>query len=310
MLEAANERTVLLERLESVPPAAGASAARAALRLLRLHMERNARIYSYFKVVAVLGLLQSLAQALLFLYFGRLVASSASQAVGGNYASFLITGMIAIQCLDKCLIAPFVSLSGAYWSARLEALLMSPYSLWFFILADTLWYNALTLVNSAVILIVGLYFGARFGLFGSPIILIFSMVLAATAVLGLGLISASLFSLINAKGQDEPISWTVHLVQGVVCGLYFPFTVLPKGFQIVGLLLPHTYAIDTARRVLIAHFNSSATLPVHLWCGGNPIVVNMVELLVQACIYVPLGIYSFNCGLKKAQRVGSLSRWT
>lgn len=293
-----------------LPPSGMGSRLRTVARLLYVHFERNARIYIYFKIVAILGLLQSLAQTLIFLYLGGLVDRSALSTVGGNYASFLIIGMIVLQCLDKTLIAPFVSLSGAFWSARLEALLMSPYSIWFFILADTLWYNVLTFVNAAVILLAGLSFGAAF-VFPTNVLLSFlSLILSGLAVFGLGLMSASLFSLINAKGHDEPISWTIHLMQGIVCGLYFPFNVLPGVLQIVGLMIPHTYAIDTARRVFIPDYPTSGSLPLHWLVGYDPLFVNLACLLCQVVVYLPAGIYMFSRGLRKAQEAGSLSRWT
>jgi len=276
-----------------------------------MHLERNARVFSYFKMHAGLQLLQGIVQVVIFLFVGRLMGFGRfSSLIGGSYASFLIIGMVLLQYLDKSLIAPYVSLSGAYWSARLESLLLSPYSLWLFIVTDTVWYYLMTTINATAIFFVGIAFGASVDTPRSWVLLIFTFFLAGTAVFGLGLVSASTFSLLNAKGNDEPVGWGVHLVQGLVTGLYFPAALLPHGMQAVGLLLPHTYAIDSMRRLLLSKYTPGPTLIVHNWFALDPIVVNLACIALCLLVYLPSGIYLFNRGIAKSREAGSLSRWT
>src|ERR1700746_758986 len=256
-----------------------------------MHLGRNARVFVYFKMHAGLQLLQGLVQVVIFLFLGKLMGfGRSSQLVGGSYASYLIIGMVLLQCLDKSLIAPYVSISGAYWSARLESLLLSPYSLWLFIVTDTVWYYLMTTINASAIFVVGIFFGASFGAPSSSALAFLVFVGSAVGVFGLGLISASTFSLLNAKGNDEPVGWGVHLLQGLVTGLYFPAALLPHGLQYLGLLLPHTYAIDSARRLFLHNYTLGPSLIVHTWVSIDPLFVNLACILFTIALYLPLGI--------------------
>ena len=283
----------------------------AVARVLGYQLLRNAKIFLYFKVHAGLNLVQTVAQLLVFLYIGDLIGRDRFAALaGGSYASYLVVGMILLQVLDKGLIGPFVSLSGAYWTARLESLMLSPHSLGLIVGCDTAWYFVMTTINALAILGVGLLFGASFAVPSSWPLLLATVAMAIAAVVGLGLISASTFSLLNAKGNDEPVSWAVHLLQGLVCGLYFPFALLPTWLQFVGLLLPHTYAIDCVRRLAISGYTTGPTLPIHGLLPIEPVLTDLLGLVLCAAIYLPLGVHLFGKGIDKSRQVGSLSRWT
>lgn len=281
------------------------------LRVIWFQVMRNAKVFLYFKVHAGLQMLQVLAQLLIFLMLGELISPERSAAfAGGSYASFLVIGMVVLQLLDKSLIGPFTSLSGAYWSTRLESLMLAPHSLWLIISSDTVWYYLMTTINAAVILGVGFLFGAEVGGPENAPVFLLVLLLGATSVFGLGLASASTFSLLNAKGKHEPITWAVHLLQGLVCGLYFPFELLPAFLKPFGLVLPHTYAIDAARRLFMPGHTGTVTLPVHELSGLSAVTVDCLCLGLATAVFLPLGVWLFNRGLRKSQEVGSLSRWT
>lgn len=282
------------------------------LQILRAQLTRNARIYVFFRVHAGLQLIQCVAQVLIFLFLGRMIGQDRLSSIMGssNYTSYLVIGLVLLQSLDKSLIAPYVSISGAYWSARLEALMLSPVPLWWFVACDTVWYHLMTTINASLILGIGLLFGAKFDAPQNWLVVVFVFAMGLASVFGIGLVSASTFSLLNAKGNEEPVGWGVHLLQGLVAGLYFPAQLLPPWMQYLGLLLPHTYAIDSMRRLFIRSHAVAPTLVVHGWLPGEPLLINLVCLILCTIVYLPLGTWLFNRGLVKARSVGSLSRWT
>jgi ABC-2 type transport system permease protein len=283
---------------------------RDSLAVARIQFIRNARIWAYFKVNAALQLVQALSQLAIFLFLGELVAPDRfSSMAGGSYTSYLVIGMVLLQVLDKSLIGPFTSLSGAYWSTRLESLMLSPHPLGLIIVTDTFWYYTMTTINAVAILGLGTLFGARFGAPESFAMLLLVLVLGAISVFGLGMISASTFSLLNAKGRNEPVTWAVHVLQGLACGLYFPFQMLPWSLKALGLLLPHTYAIDAVRRLLIEDYTVEATLPVQNLVAADPLSADCLFLVLSLVIYLPLGLVLFRRGILKSKRVGNLSRW-
>ena len=112
---------------------------------------------------------------------------------------------------------------------------------------------------------------------------------------------------INAKGWNDPISWIVGILQGLVTGVYFPITLLPGWLHALAMLLPQTYALDAARRLLLPATQAQALLRL----GGLPALQSDLIALACAALILPaLGAALFAAGLAKARNDGGLSRWT
>ncbi|MBU4256344.1 MAG: ABC transporter permease, partial [Candidatus Thermoplasmatota archaeon] len=109
----------------------------------------------------------------------------------------------------------------------------------------------------------------------------------------------SMFMLVNAKGDIEPIGWGVATISGLVAGVYFPPKYLPAPVQMLSKILPQTYAIDAIRRVLLNGEGISSP----------SIQLTIVYLIVFSIILLPLGMFMFNIGIRKAEKEGTLARW-
>jgi ABC-2 type transport system permease protein len=132
------------------------------------------------------------------------------------------------------------------------------------------------------------------------------------SVLGLGFLSAAMFSLVNAKapsGDGEPVAWLVRTLQALVCGVYFPVDVLPNWLRSIGSLMPQTYVLDYVRRMLIPSYPNSGTLWLHRVLPWAPQTANIVAVIALGAVILPLGLAAFNRGLEKARYDGGLSRW-
>ncbi len=81
------------------------------------------------------------------------------------------------------------------------------------------------------------------------------LTLGFAATLPLGLLLASTYALYYNMPQVvmNPFIWAVELTASIVCGIYFPPTILPPPLKTLSWLLPQTYAIDAARQVLLNH---------------------------------------------------------
>ncbi|MBI3974707.1 MAG: hypothetical protein HY332_25810 [Chloroflexi bacterium] len=125
--------------------------------------------------------------------------------------------------------------------------------------------------------------------------------------------SASTFVLINAKGWSDPIGWAVGLLATLVTGVYFPITLLPGPLFAAAQLLPHTYGIDAARRLLLPA-ETGLTLPVLPLHAAlpllSPVQVDLLALTLGAVVLPLLGAALFAAGVAKARTDGGLSRWT
>jgi len=114
-----------------------------------------------------------------------------------------------------------------------------------------------------------------------------------------------MFMLINAKGNNDPIAWSVGLLQGLVAGAYFPVSELPGPLYGIALFLPQTYAIDAVRRLL----NVSTDAPLVTFGSLSAVQTDLLILAVSAIALLTCGIATFSLGVAKAQRDGGLSRW-
>lgn len=266
-------------------------------------LRRQARIWLQFRVSSVMDILSMMAQASVFFFVGRAVGGT---NWSGSYAGFLAVGMIVNILLQVGLAGPYDSLSRSYWEARLESFLLSPCPITLQIGVDVVWMYVNALASGLFLAIIGASFGARLSASIQDIVLAAGVILLATiAVLGIGFISASMFTLINAKGFNDPISWVVGVLQGLVAGAYFPPSELPGPLHTLALLLPQTYAIDAVRRLLL-----DDDQPLLAQFGSlSPLATDLVILSIATSITVTVGAVCFQLGLCKARADGALSRW-
>ncbi|MGI8404688.1 MAG: ABC transporter permease [Thermomicrobiales bacterium] len=266
-------------------------------------LRRQARIWLQFRVSSVMDILSMMAQASVFFFVGRAVGGT---NWSGSYAGFLAVGMIVNTLLQVGLAGPYDSLSRSYWEARLESFLLSPCPITLQIGVDIVWMYVNALASGLFLAIIGASFGARLSTSIQDIVLAAGVILLATiAVLGIGFMSASMFTLINAKGFNDPISWVVGVLQGLVAGAYFPPSELPGPLHTLALFLPQTYAIDAVRRLLL-----DDDQPLLAQFGSlSPLATDLVILSIATSITVTLGAVCFRLGLRKARADGALSRW-
>ncbi len=109
---------------------------------------------------------------------------------------------------------------------------------------------------------------------------------------GLGLIGASNFFNLEVKQGREPLTWLVDILARIFSGIYYPLAVLPRGIQFVSRLIPHTYAMEGLRLVML----NGRTL-------GNDVVRNdLLVLFGFATISMVLGIFTLNRALNRAAK--------
>lgn len=292
--------TTLLDRFDP-PPVRG----RAYLaNIMPVLLRRQANIWLQFRVSSVMDILTMLAQASIFFFVGR--------AIGGDHwsaasAGFLAVGVIVNTFLQQALSGPYSSVAGAYWSTRLESLLLSPCPLVVVILGDVFWRLVNATLSGIFLSAIGTAFGAHLSASTSDLVLACGVLLLGTiAVIGIGFVSASMFMLINAKGFNDPISWLVGILQGLVAGAYFPPSELPGPLYAVARCLPQTYTIDAIRRLLLHEHPA----PLARIGGLSPLASDMLIVMAMTVLALVLGAITFRVGIRKAQRDGGLSRWS
>lgn len=285
------------------------------LRIMGTFIAREAKMWTRFRVSFFMDIAAMIAQASIFLFIGITFIKDSPEMVqyGGDYVTYLILGLIFLRFMDSSLTSPYQALSDSYWWCRLEAILLSPCSINLMITSGIVWGYIKTLLDMMIYLLLGSLFGMHLGMPTSLCLVLLVFILGIVSVLGFGLISASMFMLINAKGWNDPIKWIVSTLQGLVCGIYYPITILPDWLQKIGLCLPQTYAIDAVRRLFLGISPSTITLSPQEWFSFTPLGALGADILIL-CLFLlfllPMGFLSFKLGLKKAKSDGCLSRWT
>ena len=92
-------------------------------------------------------------------------------------------------------------------------------------------------------------------------------------------------------------------------GVYFPVSMLPVWAQYIACALPHTYALDAARRCLYGTTSEMAPLVVVAHLGMPPLVADLVVLALGGIVLLPLGWHLFGYSLLLARQDGRLARW-
>lgn len=283
------------------------------LQSFSMIFSRNMRRWLRFKVSFYTYMLSCVADAVFFGFLGRLIArdSAALSAWGGDYLAFALVGLTFEHILLSSMSSVYNSVSSMFDSGRLEHILVSPLPLHVFILADV----ASSLLRSSIVatvyLIVGIFFDAKMMVTVQTIGLISGHIaVALVGMVGLGMISGAMFWLINAKGQEEPVKWFVFTINKLVAGVTIPVSLLPRGLQYFSLMLPQTYALDSARRLLLADATLSGTLLLHLLSPTvSPLAVNATALVALSVLWVIIGSKLFSLAIRKAQQDGTLTRW-
>jgi ABC-2 type transport system permease protein len=235
--------------------------------------------------------------AAIFYLMGELVAKGAAAhvaAYGQSYGAYIITGVGFNMLMTATLTSYHNACLYGYWSTQFDTYLQHPGGVSALLTGAVVARYLQTSLHMAV------YFAVGADVANLPQVLLI-LVLAVLAVTGLGLAGASTFSLLNAKGWvPNPIEWLVGFGVTLLGGVYFPPTVLPAWLQRIGEWLPQTHALRAARLCL----SGQATL-------GDPRVAADLAFLAQfTLVALPIGAALFAAGIQKAQRDGTLTRWS
>ena len=199
-----------------------------------------------------------------------------------------------------------------YWGGTMDLYLLSPLS-YFTPLMGVMFRGVIDDYPRSVLAMLfgGLFFGAVY-VFVNPHILLILLILILISTLGIGVISASSFYLLDFKQDNEPVKFVFQdVIIALTAGYYYPITVLPYPLQVLGSFIPHTYAIDALRRLMIPGGNiTEPVLPLQIaFRFINPVTLDIITLLVMSVFFLPLGWFLYVRGIEKARREGTLTRW-
>lgn len=211
-------------------------------------------------------------------------AATRLDSFGGDFVAYMVVGVLFFQNATVMMNLPHQSLSTAFWDKRLEVYHARRYGLWAFITGRFIWmfgYHSLILllILALAILVAGVSLNPDIQLI--PALLYY--VVFVSGCFGIGLAGASNFFVLEVKQGNEPLTWSMNVLARIFSGVYYPLTILPPAWHAVSWFIPHTYALDGIRRVMIngAGFGDPATLRsflilllfCSLWLAGGSLLL-------------------------------------
>ncbi|UCG69780.1 MAG: ABC transporter permease [Thermoplasmata archaeon] len=268
------------------------------LHMMGSYMARSARLWYRFKISFIFTLISMVVAIAIWFFMTKL----AKVEFTDDWFTFVLVGVIINQYVLTTLSTYLESLKELYWSNQMEAYLTSPARLKTFFISSLTWTYTYATINAVLYFALGVFlFDAKLVFRPEAIVIIPILFLLIIGLSGIGLISASLFLLLDAKGEIEPINWAISTLTLLVSGVLFPFEEFLNYFPplfYVAVALPQTWAIDGIRGLLFEGKGLESTIPV------------LGILVLFAAVLFPLGVIMFRWGVKKGEKVGSLAKWS
>lgn len=247
-----------------------------------------------YRLAVCLSIVSSFATLLVFYFvdglFGyRVVPHLAPYGV--NYFSYALLGIALSGFLGTSLGRVAHQINQEQAVGTLEALLVTPTSMWTLIGAMITWDLLYAFVEFAVYIMAGIFL---FGIDFSNINITAASVIAALSLISfnsLSIISAG-FIIVLKKG--DPVSWLFSTGFELLGGVYFPVSVLPDWLETVSYLFPITYCIRAME------------LAVYRGFGLRQLYADVFVLGLFSLLLLPVAIYVMKHALNRAKRDGSL----
>lgn len=285
------------------------------LRILYAYVVREYKVWRFYRTTVIIDYLGMLGQLALFYIIAQMIKSSGVQLpflkpYNNDYFAYVIIGLMLSRFITMAITQPQLAVGGL-WYTRMEFYMLSPMPLSAYFTGMLIWGIIWNIQHIALFTVTGHLLGLRFAAGAAPYTATLIVGLTLLSTFGLGFIGASTFWFLKARGWINPVRFiVVDVLFTLATGMLFPVSVLPKWLQVAALFVPLTYAYDGVRRCLFGIPANEQQLLIHSWITINPIVMDIICILILTLVYVPLGIRLFNLGMKKAKKDGELSRWT
>ncbi len=281
---------------------------------LLMFSKRELIIWLSYKMNALMWVLDTLFTTIIFFMLSLVTKGSdvCFFPYGNNYVSFVVLGLFVHFISYTNLGDPYPRVARIYWGGTMDLYLLSPLS-YFTPMLGIMFRGVIDdYPRSILAMLFGwAFFGAVFS-FEHWGLLLLILILILISTFGIGMVSASSFYLFNFKQQTEPIRFIFQdVIVALTAGYYYPITVLPYPLQILGSFIPHTYALDALRRLMIPGGDVTVSvLPLQLALPSvNPVTLDIVALFIISAVFMPLGYYLYIKGIQKARKDGTLTRW-
>ena len=273
------------------------------LSIVALNVRNQFAQVTFFLASWIMMLLKTVFTAAIFFFMGEFVAKGAAPHIaqyGMSYGSYIVIGLIFNRVLSSTLDMFHQQCLFGYWATQFDTYLAYPGGVSAFFAGGLINEFIFVGLNTAIFVLVGVaFFSISVSIAHLPSLCLM-LILGIISLIGLGLLGASSFTLLNSKRWgSNPINWIVNFAVTLLAGVYFPPSVLPEWLQRLSEWLPQTRILRSARLIL----GGQALL-------SDPVIAADIAYLLRfTAVSLPIGAVLFAWGMRKAQRDGTLSRW-
>ncbi|MCF7907315.1 MAG: ABC transporter permease [Candidatus Omnitrophica bacterium] len=210
----------------------------------------------------------------------------------GGYFPFVVIGLSVYGYLLVLLRSASEGMRQEQMYGTLEVIFATPVKSSIVAISAGLWNSLIALVAMVVCLVTGIL------LFKEGIValdwfaLFLTLIMIVVNFLSIGILAAAVIVVCK---RGDPIAWFASTFFAFFGGVYYPVSVLPKGFQKISQFLPITYAVRALRKVILAGATSVE------------ITNELVVLFICAVCLLPLSLIIFSYAVRRAKMSGSLS---
>lgn len=235
-----------------------------------------------------------LVPVIIYFFVAQLLVRPPS-SVGGDYFTYVVIGLAGFGILGGGLRGFGSRLELALQQGQFEAMLIEPIKWRLLPFAMTQWSLILGTILGLIVLAFGGLLGAEYALAGIPSAMAI-VALAMVASVAIGALSASLL-LLAKRSRNVLALYT--LAASILSGVFFPVEMLPEAVQKLSWVIPHTYAINALRGVLMAEPPQDAM----------SLTASLIALLIFNVIVFPLAIWLFGRSLEEGRKYGMLGSY-
>lgn len=204
-----------------------------------------------------------------------------------DFIAYLLVGSMGWSFLWSVMSASSSALRKEMMMGTLESILLSSTKFSTLIMAYTVFGCFMGGLSIAIIMTVGyVIFGVTIA---ANLYTLMAFILSTVMMAGFGIMFSGLTLWMKNIGNTIPV---VQNVAMFFSGVYFPITVLPAFLQEAARYVPFYYAIEGIRVTLVE---------------PNEATYYVLRLLLFTVIFLILGVYTLDRGMKKAKQDGSLS---
>jgi ABC-2 type transport system permease protein len=238
--------------------------------------------------------LTALVPVLIYFFINELLGEPPA-TVGSDYFTFVVVGLAGFAILGGGLRGFGQRLESALYHGQFEMLLVEPIKWRVLPFAMAQWSLVQGTILGLIVLLAGGLLGAQytFSRIGAALVVV---VLAMIASMTVGSLSASL--LLLAKRSNAVLT-LYTLAASVLSGVYFPPELLPDWARLFAWVIPHTYAINSLRGVLMES-------PPE---GVLSVSASIIALVVFNLVALPIAVWLFGKSLEEGRKMGMLGAY-